>query len=83
MGVRKLSILGYEDFMDIIWGSSQNWTSLRSHFYGFYGLFVRSMYRMGYFFLGGGLLKFQIIFRVLDIPDFFLVKSRCWVQACV
>ena len=42
--------------MDIFWGSSQNLTSLRGHFYGFYGLFVRSMYRMGIyiFFFGGG-----------------------------
>ena len=27
--------LGYERFMDIFWGSSQNWTSFRSYFYVF------------------------------------------------
>ena len=24
----------YEDFADIFWGSVQNWTGFRSHFYG-------------------------------------------------
>ena len=28
-----LSFLGYEDFVDIFWGSSQNWTIFRGHFY--------------------------------------------------
>ena len=27
--------LGYEDFVDTFWGSSQNWTILRGHFYAF------------------------------------------------
>ena len=27
--------LGYEDFMDILGGSSQNWTIFRGHFYAF------------------------------------------------
>ena len=27
--------LGYEDFVDISWGSSQNWTILRGQFYAF------------------------------------------------
>ena len=27
--------LGYEDFVDIFWGSSQNWTKFSSHFYAF------------------------------------------------
>ena len=26
---------GYEDFVDIVLGSSQNWTILRGHFYAF------------------------------------------------
>ena len=26
---------GYKDFVDIFWGSSQNWTILRGHFYVF------------------------------------------------
>ena len=28
-------VLGYEDFVDIFWGSPQNWTIFRSHFYVF------------------------------------------------
>ena len=40
-------------------GSSQTWTGFRDHFYAFYGLFLKSMYRMGICF---GLLKFQICF---------------------
>ena len=41
---------GYEDFMDIFLGSSQNWASFRRYFYAFWGLFLRSMYRIGIFF---------------------------------
>ena len=26
---------GYEDFVDSFWGSSQNWTIFRGHFYAF------------------------------------------------
>ena len=44
---------GHEDFVDIFWGSSQNWTIFRGHFYAFYnGLFLRATYRMGDIFLG-------------------------------
>ena len=33
---RKMNIFwGYEDFVDIFGGSSQNWTILRGHFYAF------------------------------------------------
>ena len=28
-------VLGYEDFVDIFWGSSQNWTIFRGHSYAF------------------------------------------------
>ena len=48
--------------MDIFWGSSQNWASLRvisMHFRVFF---------KGYFF---GLLKFQKKIGVLEIPDIF------------
>ena len=31
----KQIFLGYEDFVDIFWGSSQNWTIFRGHFYAF------------------------------------------------
>ena len=37
---------GYEDFVDIFWGSSQNWTIFRCHF-------LRARYRMGDIFGGG------------------------------
>ena len=41
-----------------------------------YKVFLRSRYKIGIFL---GLLEFQIIFRVLDIPDIFgVVNSRCW-----
>ena len=53
---------GYEDFVDIFFGSSQNWASLRVISMLNYiemGLFLRSRYRIGIFF---GLLKFQIFF---------------------
>ena len=50
---RKMNIFwGYEDFVDIFWGSSRNWTILRGHFYAFQGLFLRSRYRMGDIFWG-------------------------------
>ena len=66
---------GYEDFVDIFFGSSQNWTILRGHFYAFssqkwtifrghfyafQGLFLRSWYRMG------------ILFWVAKISNIFL-----------
>ena len=58
-------ILGYEDFVDIIFGgSSQNWTGFGGHFYAIYGLFLRSMYRMGIYFV---VAKISIIF--LGRPD--------------
>ena len=41
---------GYEDFVDIFGGSSQNWTGFKGNFYAFLGLSLRSMYRMGIFF---------------------------------
>ena len=46
--------LGYEDFVIFFFwgGSSQNWIIFRAHFYAFYGLFLRSMYKMGDIFLG-------------------------------
>ena len=32
---KKEYVMGYEDFMDIFWGSSQNWTIFRGHFNAF------------------------------------------------
>ena len=43
--------LGYEDFVDIFWGSPQNWAIFRGYFYAFEGFFLRSLYRMGIFVL--------------------------------
>ena len=59
---------GYEDFMDIFWGSIQNWTIFRVISMHFKGLFLRSRYRMGVYF---GSLKFQIFFGVLKFLIFF------------
>ena len=52
-GFQKNKIfLGHEDFLDIFGGSSQNWTIFRGHFCAFYGLFLRSRYRIGDIFWG-------------------------------
>ena len=47
-----------------ILGSSQNWIIFRGHFYAFWGIFLRSRYRMRdiFFWGGGGVLKIQIFF---------------------
>ena len=42
-----MSIFGYEDFVDIVLGSSQNWNIFWGHFYAFLGIFLRLGYRMG------------------------------------
>ena len=49
-------------------GLSRNWAIFRVHFYAFYGLFVRSRYRMGVFL---GVAKISNIFWVLEIFDIF------------
>ena len=68
-GFQKNNIFGgYDDFVDIFWGSSQNRTIFRGHFYAFQGLFLRSMYRMGDIFWG--LLKSKIFFGVIDTSCF-------------
>ena len=61
--------LGYEDFVDIFWGSSQNWAIFRGYFYTFQGIFLKSLYRMGIFF---GVLKFQIFFGRLKFLIFLV-----------
>ena len=50
---------GYEDFVDIFWGSSQNWASLRVISMQFRVFFKGQGTELGYFF---GFLKFQIFF---------------------
>ena len=59
--------VGFEDFVDIFWGSSQNWASLRVISMQFRVFFLRSRYRIGIFFLVAkisnifwGCLKFLI-----------------------
>ena len=49
----------YEDFVDIFWGSSQNWASLRVISMQFRVFFKGQGTELGYFI---GLLKFQIFF---------------------
>ena len=57
-GVRKNEYFwGYEDFVDILVGSSQNRTGFRGHVCAFLVLFLMSIL---FFFLGGGVAKFQI-----------------------
>ena len=70
----------YEDFVDIFLGSSQNVTIFRG--LCTLGSFLKvNLQNRGYFW---GLLKFQIFFGVLEIPDiFFGVNARCWVRAYV
>ena len=60
------------DLMKILWiflGVIANWTIFRGHLYAFYGLFLRSRYRMGDLFFG--LLNFKYFLGVLEIPDIF------------
>ena len=48
---------GHKDFLDIIWGSSTNWTGFRGHFYAFLGYFLIVNVQNGdvfLFFFGGG-----------------------------
>ena len=53
MGVfRKNNIFLGMKILLIFLGSSQNWSIFRGHFYAFFGLFLRSMYRMGDIVLG-------------------------------
>ena len=62
-----------------------------------FGVFSRSIYRMGFlsffffsffffFFFGGGGgggPKISIFWGMPDIPDILVVNSRCWVQVYV
>ena len=61
--------LGYEDFVDIFGGSSQNKILFKGHFSAFLGLLLKSRYRMGVFWgvakisnILGGFLKFLFFF---------------------
>ena len=64
--------MGYEDFVNIFLrggGVSQNWTIFRGHFICILGSFLKVKVQNGGYFLG--LVKFQIFFGVLEIPDVF------------
>ena len=58
---------GYEDFVDILFGSSQNWAGLRVISMQF-SVFLGQGTELGYFF---ALPKFQIFFGVLENLDIF------------
>ena len=62
--------LGYDDFVDILWGSSQNWTSFRGHFYAFQGLSLRSYFRMGIFLWVAYISNISL--GMPDVPRVFL-----------
>ena len=66
-------VLGYEDFVDIFLRLLQNWTIFRGHFYAFYGLFLRSRYKIADIVLG--LLKFQIFFGMLEMRNELVLKK--------
>ena len=72
--------------MKILWifllGSLQNWTIFRGYFFCILGSFLKVKVQNGGYFLV--LLKFQIFFGVLEIPDIFWgVNGRCWARAYV
>ena len=61
---------GYEDFVDIFGGSSQNWAIFKGHLYAFLGIFLNSRYRMGDIF---GVAKISnIVLGCLNILIFIL-----------
>ena len=61
---------GYEDFVDILLGSSPNYASLRVISMQFRVFFLRSRCRIGIFFWVAKITN--IFFGVLAIPDIFL-----------
>ena len=65
---QKNDIFWHEGFVEIYLGSSKKRTVLVGHFYAYYGLFLRSIYRMGKF---GGLLKYQIFWGACIVVLFF------------
>ena len=71
---------GYEDFMDIFLGSSQNWASLRVISMQF-RVFLRARYRIGISFWVAKISN--IFWGCLNFLIFFGVNGRCWVRAYV
>ena len=70
---KNKKIWGYEDFVDMFWGSLQNWPIFRGHFYAFQFFFLKGKVQNGGYFWQ--LLKFKTFFWVLEIPDIFLGRT--------
>ena len=68
-GLQKNEYLGYEDFVDIFWGVITKLEYILGSFPCILGSFLKVKVQNGGYFLG--LLKFQIFFGVLEIPDIF------------
>ena len=69
-GVRKNDYLwGYEEIVDILGGHYKGliWGTISIHFWAF---FLKARYRMGIFFLGGGISN--IYLGMPDCPDIFI-----------
>ena len=64
-----MNIWGYENFVDMFFGPSQNWTIFWGSFLCILWYFLKVKVQNGFFF---GSLKFQIFFGVLEIPDIIL-----------
>ena len=60
--------LGYEIFVDIFLGSSQNWTSFRGYFYVFWGFSQGKYTKSGY---SMGCKYYKYFIGVLEISDIF------------
>ena len=74
------SFLGYEDFVDIFGGSSQNWASMRvisMHFRVYFKVNVQN------WDIVLGCYSFKYFFGVLEVPDIFWGERYCWVRANV
>ena len=67
-----MNILGLRSFVDILGGLSRNWTGL-----GVISMLLWSFLKVNVQSGDNFWLKFQIFLGY----DFFLVNSRCWVQA--
>ena len=74
--------LGYEDFVDIFLGSSQNWTIFRGHFLCILWSFLKVLRtEWGIFFWVAKISN--IFFECLKFLIFFRVNGRCCVRANV
>ena len=67
-GFRKMICFGYEDFVDIFWVITKL-DYIKGSFLCILGSFLKVKVQNGGYFRG--MLKFQIFFGVLEIPDIF------------